>query len=162
MVAISIIVPTVLTAVGPSAPGTVELPPSMAPSYAPSEAPSGVPTSSAFVDFLEDVLKPLKASPDAVFSDVSSPQYRAALWLVDEDSKNYWPQKDLNPSDSQVIQRYALATLHFATDGNNWRLCGKESSNCPRVSWLSPVDECEWYFVDCDDIGFVEKLDFGK
>jgi hypothetical protein len=162
LVALAIIIPTVLTAAGGSTTEALGLPPSMAPSLAPSAAPSGAPTSSAFADFLEDVVKPLNVSSDDVFNDVHSPQYQAALWLVEEDSKNYWEQQDLNPDHAKVIQRYALATFHYAAGGNNWRLCGKESSSCPRVAWLSPVDECTWHFVDCDDTGVVQMLDFRK
>jgi hypothetical protein len=162
LVAIAIIVPTVLTAARGSAPESLALPPSMAPSFAPSVAPSSAPTSSVFADFLADVLKPLNASSDVVFDDVHSPQYKAAVWLVEEDSKYYWEQHDLSRSHPKIVQRYALATFHFATGGNKWRICGKESPNCPNVAWLSPVDECTWHFVNCGETGFVEMLDFGE
>eukprot|EP00581_Thalassiosira_minuscula_P006159 CAMPEP_0183742858 /NCGR_PEP_ID=MMETSP0737-20130205/64913_1 /TAXON_ID=385413 /ORGANISM="Thalassiosira miniscula, Strain CCMP1093" /LENGTH=1801 /DNA_ID=CAMNT_0025978453 /DNA_START=236 /DNA_END=5644 /DNA_ORIENTATION=- len=62
--------------------------------------------------------------------DTASPQFRAYAWLVEEFSDEY--------TDERLFQRYALATLYFATDGANWKI----SDN-----WVSNKHECEWHGV---------------
>ena len=66
----------------------------------------------------------------ASLRDQSSPQSAALNWLQNPINENY--------SDSRLLQRYALATLYYATNPNNnsW----KSTS-----SWLSDTNECDWY-----------------
>jgi hypothetical protein len=39
-------------------------------------------------------------------------------------------------NDRIFLQRYALATLYYSTEGNNW---------IASDSWLTNATECEWY-----------------
>jgi hypothetical protein len=71
--------------------------------------------------------------------DPSSPQYQAFLWLGSQNL--FTPNGDLHT-------KYALVTLYFATDGENW-------SN--QEGWLGDGDFCEWYSNSpatvCDSTG---------
>lgn len=104
---------------------------------------------------------PLEVNNATVFYDPSSPQYEAAEWLWFEDRESYWQEEGLAQDRPKVIQRYAVATLYYATDGKNWQYCGKESvSNCFDQDWMVPVDECIWFGVTCNANGQVEMLNF--
>ncbi|KAL3930502.1 MAG: hypothetical protein SGARI_004467 [Bacillariaceae sp.] len=71
-----------------------------------------------------------------ILTDPSTPQYLARIWLLYEDDE-VW-----SASEEGVIQRYALATFHFATGGgdrrwfeNNW-LIGPECGSATREPWV--------------------------
>jgi Leucine-rich repeat (LRR) protein len=61
-------------------------------------------------------------------------------------------------SDQQLIQRYALATLHFSTEGSFW---------IRNDGWLSDEDECTAWYPDfnenfypfCDSVGRVANIE---
>lgn len=62
-------------------------------------------------------------------NDPMSPQFLAYKWLASDAGLNRRPM-------IQQLQRFALATLYFATDGNSWQ---------SKENWLSyGVDECLW------------------
>jgi hypothetical protein len=71
-------------------------------------------------------------APDggASLKDPSSPQSAALSWLYDPINKEY--------SDSRLLQRYALATLYYATNLNNdsWKITSL---------WLTDTNECDWH-----------------
>lgn len=158
IVAVSIVVPVVLL-VGGGGPKIVELPPSVAPSGAPSAVPSSAPTTNRF-NMLLDYLETLPITPAGLFEDRSAPQYQAALWLADDDS--FLTDNDLEFSDPKALQRYAVATFYYATGGNNWKLCGKNSPSCGDVAWLDSSDECTWFSIDCGEDGsdFITQINF--
>ena len=64
----------------------------------------------------------------------SSTQYEAFNWIVTNNTHL------AVLSNEQIIQRYALATIFFSTDGNSWN---------DHTGWLSELDECSWYGVEC-------------
>jgi Leucine-rich repeat (LRR) protein len=66
----------------------------------------------------------------AIEADPGSPQGRAYQWLLED------PQLDTY-SDSRFFQRFSLATLYFATRGENWTTSG----NFLRYD----INECEWF-----------------
>jgi Leucine-rich repeat (LRR) protein len=73
----------------------------------------------------------------AALADIHSAQFRAYAWLVADESyaQVYIVQR--------LLQRYALATLYFATNGPHWLNNDK---------WLSLSHECDWYGVSgCPD-----------
>jgi len=86
---------------------------------------------------------------DTTFLNESSPQYRAAAWVADSISI-----LGINASDDRMITRFALATFYFATNGDEWFKCGRESTNC-QVSqkWLTGANECDWYAIKCSQDG---------
>jgi Leucine-rich repeat (LRR) protein len=63
-------------------------------------------------------------------TDEGSPQMRAAVWLADFD------RGILAVADTVALrERYALAVLHFATDGRDW---------ARDIGFLSDAPVCEW------------------
>jgi hypothetical protein len=158
VVAIAIVVPVVILVGGDKETVVVELPPSIAPSEAPSAMPSSAPTSNLFREFL-DYLRLLPTSPENLGADPSAPQYMAAKWLVDEDT--YMDSTGLTIQDPKTMQRYALATLYFATGGNNWKLCGRNSPSCGDNIWLTATDECEWFSLVCEEDA-ITQISFRK
>jgi len=91
----------------------------------------------------------LQTSPDSFESlqDVSSPQYQALDWLLQDP---FYPTY----SGARVVQRWAMATFFFSTNGNNW----DQSDN-----WLGDMNECSWFSKRqgdvCDGDGNVRKID---
>ena len=101
---------------------------SSVPSFLPSSAPSFSPLALEIWDIL------LENAPDdgVALQHTDSPQFRAYLWSI-ADNQNR-PGGGLSPS---LIQRYALATIYFATGGDNW----VQSTN-----WLThDKSECTWW-----------------
>lgn len=66
--------------------------------------------------------------------DEGSPQMRAAVWLSDYDEK----QVPI-ANTAALRERYALAVLHFATNGRDW---------ARDVGFLSATDVCDWGIDD--------------
>lgn len=80
-------------------------------------------------------------------ADSTSPQRSAIEWL---NSAN----NDGISSEDQLLQRYALATLFYATSGNSWT---------SSTTWLSQAGECTWYSSSssgsvCDSNGNIVTL----
>eukprot|EP00984_Skeletonema_dohrnii_P024985 scaffold14141_cov146-Skeletonema_dohrnii-CCMP3373.AAC.3 len=117
--------------------------PSSSPSYPPSSAPSNQPTSepsSAPSTYRVAAIKTLLlsvSSKDAL-DDGCSSQGKAFLWVTSEDN-----QLQPGDDDAQIIQRYVLAVLFYATNGEGWTY-GKET-------WLTSSNECDWYVVRCSN-----------
>jgi len=64
--------------------------------------------------------------------DMSSPQFHAYVWLVQDSIK----AEDY--TTERLLQRYALATLYVATDGPLW---------ISSRNWLTDVHGCDWFGV---------------
>jgi hypothetical protein len=92
------------------------------------------------------------ASPPEVLAIEGSPQSLAREWLLNVDELSLDPTA--GATDGQVIQRYSLAVLYFATGGN-----GSWGTN----DWLAggECDADHWDFLDCTDEKEVRSLVFG-
>ena len=129
--------PTVFPTVG--TPSPINTPP-----------PSKAPTESAIMNEIKTIL--LQASPDSFESlqDVSSPQYQALDWLLEDPFYSTY-------SGARVVQRWAMATFFFSTNGNNW----DQSDN-----WLGDMNECSWFSKRqgdvCDSDGNVRKIELNS
>ena len=100
----------------------------------PTAAPTSSPTVSAF-DILLSYLASISPDGGAALEDPSSPQYQAAEWLFTNPGLSGYTETEIN-------QRYALATIYLATDGDNWRL---------NNDWLDPeLSECQWIGIGCE------------
>ena len=73
-----------------------------------------------------------------VFIDVTTPQYVTACWLIKYD------QMSLNATDTNIIQRYVMGLLFYATDGWNWNIC---------EGFMSSKHECYWNDGNWDNMG---------
>jgi hypothetical protein len=109
--------------------------------------PSQAPTS------IEGVVMSLlvEETNNAILSDSESPQSMAFQWLLDDDRL---PQFN----DEQVKQRFALATLYFATKGHDWEV----NTNWLNYSvpgylaeFFNPTDPLP---TKCDKRGFYQHL----
>ena len=85
----------------------------------------------------------------------SSTQYLALDWMADNDSAS--GQADL--SSDQLVERFVLVVLYYATGGINWPYQG---------NFLSPFSNiCNWQsqatgVLGCNDEGSVLRLDLCK
>lgn len=94
--------------------------------YRPSLAPSLAPTRH-IIDLPVSTMETILRDPD-------SPQAKAYEWLCND------PFLDLYVDDQEfrLHQRYALATIYYALDGENWYL---------QSGWMNyAVNECDWDF----------------
>lgn len=69
---------------------------------------------------------------EKVLNRAGSPQHQAAQWIADQDVLH------LPINDETFLERYALATLYYATNGPNWQL---------NLGFLTEKPVCEWYHV---------------
>lgn len=84
---------------------------------------------------------------DLNFLIPGSAQFQAFEWLADIDAAQVCPDNILD-----VEQRYSMATLYFATNGDNWSDCSRTTNSpCPSDStrFLSAVDVCFWFGITC-------------
>ncbi|CAB9505242.1 LRR receptor-like serine threonine-protein kinase [Seminavis robusta] len=112
--------------------------------------------ASAGASPLVQYLETLPVTAPGVFNDPNSPQSLAASWITDEDLYS----AGLPTTDPKLLQRYALATFYFATNGDNWEFCGRESLSCTATTWLTDEDECTWFSLGCTNQGVVWEVRF--
>lgn len=97
------------------------------PDSPPAPPPSGI----------VELLSPVSFDNGTSLMNHSTPQFKAAWWLAcNAHLSNY--------TDEQKIQRYALATLYYSTNGPKWNV---------KNHWLSDLDECMWFGKDDADTG---------
>jgi len=89
-------------------------------------------------------------------------QAKALDWLVNEDEMFINFSLD-NTTD--LLLRYSLAVLYFATDGPNWLYCSKnESSLCGsgrflgKEPFLSNTPVCDWAGITCEDHNYMSIM----
>ena len=97
--------------------------------------------------------------------DTTTIQGKAANWLIGED------ELLVCPDDEKLIQRFALAVIYFATNGDGWLQCsanhlatdscGLEDPFTGASRFLSGVNECKWAGISCDAQLCVTKVEFG-
>jgi len=77
------------------------------------------------------------------YNSLGAPQREAIKWLLGKNNTNLDPKKD----QSQLAQRYQLATLYFSTSGGNW------SNTISNPNVLSSENECTWdpQWISCSD-----------
>ena len=151
----SIIILAIVILASVFAGGSPAPPPTDAPSEAPTMAPTFAPTTSSFSVFA-DKFAPFSGTD--VFSDRSTPQYKALQWITRDD--------DLSQglTDQRLVQRYILAVFYYAVGGNNWTKCNLGDTKCvddDLNSWLSETNECTWLGLSCDDQDLIDEINFG-
>jgi hypothetical protein len=72
-------------------------------------------------------------SPVEVFANPATAQFRALDWLANDDVLRYMP--DSERWSKKIVQRYTLATIYYATNGQGWK---------NTLYFLSNRDECDW------------------
>jgi hypothetical protein len=93
----------------------------------PTEAPT--PSPQEILKELESLLIPVSFDNGTALQEQSTPQNKALNWLANNTNLNLY-------SNATKIQRYALATLFYSTNGTSWD---------KKDEWMSDFDECRWY-----------------
>ena len=104
----------------------------------------------------EEIRNLLTLTPSSDLETEGSPQHLALKWIVDED-----PLAISLESDDAIRERFAAATLHFATNGpEKWNESLGFLSNNSICSWnIDSVEESNGIF--CQD-GRVNQINVGK
>jgi hypothetical protein len=100
------------------------------------------PSPQEVIQELESLLSSVSFDNGTAIQTASSPQNKALIWLSNNTDLNLY-------SNATKIQRYALATLFFSTNGNSW---------LSKAYWRRNRDECEWDAVSCDDNDSIDGL----
>jgi hypothetical protein len=72
-------------------------------------------------------------------------QYQALNWPVYEDPA-------ANTNSATLLERYTAALFYFATQGNKW---------INQTAWLSENAVCSWSGLECNERGFLARMDLG-
>lgn len=145
--------PVAPTPTAPVAPDVPTLGPGETLSPTITAPPSSQPSNLRFGQFLEAFLIPI--SGEEVFQDINSPQYRAAVFISEDD-----PYTSELTSVEQLEDRYASITFYFATNGDNWFSCYFNDTSCTEGEWLVD-DVCGWDGVGCTEDGRISSIVFG-
>lgn len=113
-----------------------------------TNSPTASPTASPITS-LTELLSNMSSDGGTDLLTPSTPQNDALRWLAGNTHLDTY-------SDEKKIQRYALATFYYSTDGDNWT---------DKDGWLTDIDECVWYNEAddgqfCSSSGGVRELDF--
>jgi hypothetical protein len=126
--------------------GLVCVPLTLAPVTMPTLPPA---LGESRFEQLVGILAPAVSST-TTFVDTSSPQYKAAWWLATTDGLNL--DFSLEVFD-RVAQRYVMALLYHALDGENW---------LTKSGYVSDFPTCQWLGTSCDAEGLVTAIDLGS
>lgn len=107
--------------------------PSDAPVQDPTNVPDGSCATKPRADAMVDTLSTVTDSD--TLTNLSTPQGMAYQWLLDTDPAQVDPC-----TYPTVQQRYALATMYYSTNGDDWA----ETSG-----WLTGANECMWFGISC-------------
>ena len=114
------------------------------PTVSPPSA--GAPTPQT--NLLNLVLEAFPGSEGAL-QDLNSPQSRALAWLES-------PANSGVSSEEQFLQRYSLAVLYYASNGDGW---------INNNAWLTNANECSWWSNApdvCDSAGRYVAVDLAE
>jgi hypothetical protein len=115
----------------------------MAPSATPVPKPTYTPLDleGPFDEIIDEILNEhiTNRSLLAIQSNASSPQAQAYDWLLqDALLQELHVQQLEDVFVARVLQRYALATFYYSTNGDDWVVA---------EGWLSASHECDWYSI---------------
>jgi hypothetical protein len=125
---------------------------SRVPTQSPVRAPVAIPgptapttpkpTKPPTISPIRRVLTNVSLHGGAEFNSPKSYQSKALAWL-EGSSQSY--------TRYQLIQRYALGCIHFATSGIIHRFANPtETAWKNSTKWVSEAEECTWYGVSCN------------
>jgi len=123
------------------------------PNTSQTDTPTTTPTTLQWGQFMKTFVIPV--SGEEVLQDKSSPQYRAAKYILED------PYTSQLTTTEQLDDRYASVTFYFATEGENWNSCYLGDRNCTNGQWLVE-DTCDWFAVSCNDDGRVTSFRFAN
>ena len=124
-----------------------------APAVMETNAPTKTPSEESECDSLDrtNVIRTLLEDVTDLPDDdlpIDSPQGMAFDWITNVDNAT-----DPCTDAESTFTRFALATLYYSTNGENWT----DSTN-----WVSSsASQCTWYGIACNDDGDVDALQLG-
>jgi hypothetical protein len=103
------------------------------------------------------------SSPELTLVTQGGPHYEAFVWLVHLDDAILCPPPAATDDEmmrQRIVQRYTLATLYYAMNGDEWTTCSSsrnffddsstETGVCnDAVRFLDASHECNWYGISC-------------
>jgi hypothetical protein len=113
---------------------SVSPPPSTVPEFTPTSAPMA--DNSVKEETLIKFLSNRSTDAGAALRDSNSPQYAAMKWLQSTANEGIY-------NEPVILQRYALATLYYSTNGIQWTSFS---------GWLSNEPECDWQTMSVSSI----------
>lgn len=120
-----------------NAPSTLVVTPP--PSTAPSITSSPTSVFDAFASTLATNITRSTPQSKESLKDQSSHQYQAVMWVAD-----LLYNEGQTLTDDQILQKFALGTFYYATNGNGW------SNNS---GWLDKtLSECHWNGLSCSTV----------
>jgi Leucine-rich repeat (LRR) protein len=129
-----------------------------APRLPPTASPTTAPTSHV-IPRLANELKDYVFDWDELRTR-GTPQNEAMFWMALEDK--FSKREGWNVKSEQYLQRFVLAVIYFALNGDTWDSCGRADLMCiadgSKQSWLTDSSECVWIMVQCDENGRVTAL----
>lgn len=93
------------------------------------------------------------ASHVEYLTDKQTSAYHALRWLTDTDTAK------LEADDSEILARFALASFYYAThpdaaaDHSSGKVTKIDSGWKKDTNWMSKSSVCDWYGVDCENVG---------
>jgi hypothetical protein len=125
--------------------------PATTPTQSPAPTQSLAPTACTSLDCLVELLLQNDVSDAEALQDESSPQYLALRWLAQNDTMVL--DLDTRTSLVNLVQRYVLAVLYFATSSNG---------GLNVLNFLTASSVCQWNDggrgVFCNRDGLVTSL----
>jgi len=136
-----------------------ESPATAAPVMVPTALPSSTAPTAGCKNWTFDerktgfVLMLMKVVDPTSWTLLNSSQIKALNWLVYDDRRH------ICPDNHNLVQRYVLAVIYFATNGDGWFTCTwNQSTPCDGQPFLSAVSECDWGGIECDTTNHVAKI----
>ena len=117
-----------------------------APMFTPSLTPSS--TSSKIYDLISGIA--LQGGSE--LSDSESYQSKAFVWLQTNANIDSY-------SNSKIIQRYALGCIFYSTNAVlNQHTTSPAVEWTNKTGWMSDIDECLWFGLNCTGNGTVRSI----
>ena len=105
-----------------------------------------VPSTGRLAGIIREIMAHFESPTlEQDLTNPTSPQYRAALWMAEEDdhpatANLTYPLNQTSLNLLQFRQRYALVTFYYATNGDGWT----DSCNFLTPSWHVCDWNCQW------------------
>lgn len=103
--------------------------------------PTAAPSVDATLTLPEETLAAIENDPDG-------PQAKAMEWFQKDLEEQNKLQNSSAYTSERMRQRYALATLYFAAEGDTWT---------QHTGWLTSDHECNWYSSAAEQPRYIEQ-----
>jgi hypothetical protein len=104
-------------------------------------------------DMIFAVIESVSGDPQ-LLRQPDTPQAKAINWLIGEDGLVRCPDHP------KLIQRWALATMYYSTNGDGWFQCSNDEGAIGDSRFLAPLDECLWAGIVCSIDFCVTEIEF--